>query len=1090
MVKYSPRKTFEFHASQRVRCFFASLLTGLLLSVVAAPNAWSAKAIVATPVHLSCDAMHNPLGIDVLHPRLSWQQQSSARNIRQSAYEILISTQPAANAQPDIWDSGRIAANTSVDVPYSGPALQSGKRYYWRVRVWDGGSRPSPYSKPAWWEMGLLSPQDWHAQWIADDPQINQDDRKSNPEWIWTPGEQALTNPKGGKHQFRLDFDLSQVPENATLFITGKDTAAVWLNGQPVLAAESLPPWGALYTWGPFKEISVAKFLKPGKNILAAETFVANVGQNGSAGLISLLRMPDGSIQRIVSNTDWKASFGAPADWFGSSFNDASWQHAAVAAQIGEMPLGTPWPAQSASLLRRTFTISKPVRSARVYVTALGSYQLHLNGQQVGKQILAPGWTDYRKHLIYQTYDVTEVLHPGENAVGALLGDGWYATGLVFFHQRYNYGPPPTRLLAQLGITYTDGSHDTVVTDASWKTTSSAVLSSGIYDGEVYDARLKKHDWDEPVFSDAAWKPVIIAPTPKVQLVAQDFQPIRIEKILQPVSVANPKPGVYVFDMGQNMVGWARLHVRGPRGTTVRMRFGEVLDAQGHFYRENMRTAKETDAYTLNGDGEETFQPHFTYHGFRYVEVTGYPGTPARNAIEGVVFHTDAPFSVQFHTGSAIVNQLWSNILWGQRGNFESVPTDCPQRDERLGWMGDAEVFWRTATYNMNLDAFSHKFTRDIRDAQSPDGGYTDVSPRVGLTGDSSPGWADAGVIIPWTTYVQYGETSIIQENWSAMQHWMDHVQQANPNHLWLHARGSDFGDWLAIGSVTSKDLIATAYWAYDASLMSQMATALNKPEDATKYQQLFHEIRAAFDRTYVKPDGTVGDGSQTSYVLALHMQLLPEALRPAAASNLVAGIKAHQWHLTTGFLGTPYIMIELSRSGHSDVAYRMLESTTFPSWGYMVQHGATTMWERWNGNQMLNDPGMNSFNHYAYGAVGEWLYRYVAGIDEDVTSPGFHQIVLHPQFDSSLGEASATYDSAYGPITSAWKIVGHKISWHVAVPPNTTALLRFPTQKSSAVLEAGKPFGHAAQFKFKSNQDGSSSYQVGSGAYNFTIQP
>jgi len=878
------------------------------------------------------------------------------------------------------------------------------------------------------------------------------------------------------------------VPKDATLFITGKDTVAVWLNGQRVLAAESVPPWGPAYPWGPFKVVPVGKYLKNGKNVLAAQVF-ADAARSGSAGLIAMLRirMPDGSFRRLVSNPDWKATFGASGDWFAPNFNDDSWHRAVVVGAVGAASLGIPWPARPADLLRHTFSISKTVRRARVYITALGSYQFHLNGKRIGNQILAPGWTDYQKQEVYQTYDVTANLHQGKNAMGALLGDGWYATGLISFQRRYNYGPPPTRLMAQLEITYADGSHQVFVTDGSWKASPSAVLSSEIYNGEIYDARLKKIGWDDASYSAAGWSPVTIEPAAKGQLRGQNFQPIRIEKIVRPVSVSNPKPGVYVFDMGQNMVGWERLHVRGPRGTKVTMRFGEVLK-NGQFYQQNMRSAKETDTYTLSGKGEEVFQPHFTYHGFRYVEVTGYPGTPTRDSIQGVVFHTDAPFSMKFHTGSPLVNQLWSNILWGQRGNFESVPTDCPQRDERLGWMGDAEVFWRTATYNMNLDAFSHKFTRDIREAQEPDGGYTNYSPRVGATGSSSPGWADAGVIIPWTTYVQYGDTSIIRENWSAMQHWMDHLQQANPNYLWLHERGNDFGDWLAIGSVTSKDLIATAYWAYDASLMSQMAAAVNKPQEAEKYRQLFRHIRAAFDHAYVKPDGTVANGSQTSYVLALHMQLLPKALRPKAADKLVADIKAHQWHLTTGFLGTPYIMIELSKSGHSDVAYRLLLNTSFPSWGYMIRHGATTMWERWNGNQMLNNPSMNSFNHYAYGAVGEWLYRYAAGIDENVVDgPGFHRIVLHPQFDSNLGQASATYDSAYGPITSAWKDAGNKITWHVVVPPNTTALLRFPTADTKDIAEPGKRLGKDA--KLKSKKEGSSFYEVGSGTYDFTVR-
>ena len=350
--------------------------------------------------------------------------------------------------------------------------------------------------------------------------------------------------------------------------------------------------------------------------------------------------------------------------------------------------------------------------------------------------------------------------------------------------------------------------------------------------------------WDQASFSDSRWGAVTTAPPPQAPLVAQDFQPIRVNEILKPKSVTNPTPGVYIFDLGQNMVGWARLHVSGKAGTKVRLRFGEVLKPNGELYTENLRTAEATDTYILRGKGSESFEPHFTFHGFRYVELTGYPGTPTKDAIEGVVFYTAAPFTIQFSTGNPIVNQLWSNILWGQRGNFLSVPTDCPQRDERLGWMGDAEVFWRTASFNANLAAFSHKFTTDIRDAQSPAGAFADVSPRVGPTGESVAGWADAGVIIPWAAYLQFRDTRILEDNWAAMEKWMEHIAGSNPNYLWLKERGNDYGDWLAIGSTTSKDLIATAYWAYDASLMMRMAQALDRPQDEQKYREIFEKVR------------------------------------------------------------------------------------------------------------------------------------------------------------------------------------------------------------------------------------------------------
>lgn len=643
-------------------------------------------------------------------------------------------------------------------------------------------------------------------------------------------------------------------------------------------------------------------------------------------------------------------------------------------------------------------------------------------------------------------------------------------------------------MLVQLEIEYSDGTRNSVVSDESWRSAQSAIQFSEIYNGETYDARLDWKDWAETSFDDSSWEKAAVALSPAVPLVAQNFEPIRVEKTLEPKTITNPKQGVYIFDFSQNMVGWVRLLVSGSKGTKVRLRFGEVLKPNGELYTENLRSAAATDTYILRGAGDEVFEPHFTFHGFRYVELTGFPGVPSKTALQGIVFHTDTPFAMKFKTGNPVINQLWSNILWGQRGNFLSVPTDCPQRDERLGWMGDAQVFWRTAAFNTNLAAFSRKFAADMRDAQSAAGAYSDVSPRTGPTGDSTAGWADAGIIIPWTAYTQYRDVRLIEENWDAMDKWMNYLASANPNYLWLHGRGKDYGDWVAIGSETSKDLIATAYWAYDASLMHRMALAIGKRADAERYQILFGKIQAAFNIAYVKSDATVGTGSQTSYVLALHMQLLQEAQRATAAEKLVADIKAHDWHLTTGFLGTPYLLLELSATGHSDVAYKLLFQNTFPSWSYMIEHGATTMWERWNSDQMMDHRDMNSFNHYAYGSVAEWLYRYVAGIDFDTTDPGFHRIILHPQFDAKLGSIEASYDSQSGTIVSNWKITGENTAWKLVIPPNTTALIHFPKSAGTKILEGGKDVRESSGLELTKEEDSEFLYTAQSGTYSFLI--
>ncbi len=1049
-----------------------------------------------SPGHLQCESMAEPLGIDLTHPRLSWQLQDSRRGARQTAYEVRVASSAESLAQDhaDVWDSGKIASDQSVNVPYGGPAVESRRRYYWQVQVWDSQGQPSGYSAASWWEMGLLSSQDWKAKWITRDMPLERGDYESAPKWIWAADDNALTNATPGKHDFRFHFDLKGKPKAATLFITAKDNIEAWVNGKQVLVESPMGNFGrARDPWGYFRVIPVGKLLNPGSNSLAAEAIVQKDQERPpQAGLIAVLRveMADGKVERFISGPEWKVGpEPAGSAWVAQKLDDSAWSSSAGVAEVVQAPLGTPWPAQPVDLLRRKFNVTKTVRTARIYSTALGTYQLYLNGQRVGNDILAPGWTDYRKRIVYQVYDVTSQLAQGENAIGAILGGGWYADGRGWLQTRYNFGPPPVRLLLQLEVEYSDGTHDSVMTDESWKATQSPILASEIYNGESYDARREQSGWDQPSFSDARWGAVVSVAEPPAALVAQDFQPIMAAETLKPKTVTNPKPGVYVFDLGQNMVGWARLHVTGKAGTKVQIRFGEVLKPNGELYTENLRTAEATDAYTLRGKGPESYEPHFTFHGFRYVELTGYPGTPTRNAVEGIVFYTGAPFTIQFKTANETVNQLWSNILWGQRGNFLSVPTDCPQRDERLGWMGDAEVFWRTASFNANLAAFSHKFTTDIRDAQSSTGAFTDVSPRVGPTGDSVAGWADAGVIIPWSAYLQFRDTRILNENWAAMEKWMEHIAGANPNYLWLKERGNDYGDWLAIGSETSKDLIATAYWAYDASLMMRIAQVLDRSEDEQKYREVFNRVRAAFNQEYVKPDGTVGTGSQTSHVLALHMNLLSQPLRAVVADKLVEDIKAHDWHLTTGFLGTPYLMIELSNSGHSDVAYRLLVQNTYPSWGYMIEHGATTMWERWNGDQMMGDPSMNSYNHYAYGAVAEWLYRYAVGIDESPDDPGFHRIMLHPQFDATLGEAKATYDSSYGPITSNWKVDGNTITWEVVVPANTTALLSFPSDVTTRILEGGKDVRQSTEVALVLRDDHHTIYEAGAGSYSFTVQ-
>ena len=650
---------------------------------------------------------------------------------------------------------------------------------------------------------------------------------------------------------------------------------------------------------------------------------------------------------RAWDGKDQVSEWSESAFWQMGLLSDADWT-----AEWISLPPGRPIIDQNPSpFLRRAFHVPKPLRRATVYATARGVYTLHLNGQRLGDAQFAPGWTDYTQRLQYQTYDVTALMQNGENAVGAVLADGWYAGYIGWGSKRTHYGSR-LQLLAQIVLEYADGSRETLGTDSLWRGATGPILASDMLMGETYDARLAMPGWAGAGFDDSEWNPVTVeaAHDPAVRRVAQIDPPVRVTEEITPVSVTQPLPGTHLFDLGQNMVGWVRLQVSGPPGTMVQMRFGEMLTAEGGLYADNLRSAKATDTYILSGNGAETYEPHFTFHGFRYVEVTGYPGEPSLEAIIGCVLHSDTPKTGTFECSDPLVNQLVQNIDWGQRGNFLSVPTDCPQRDERLGWMGDAQIFVRTAAANRDVAAFFAKWMYDVAEAQSPEGGFSDVSPRLVDPADGAPAWGDAGVIVPWTMYQVYGDTRILETHYDAMARWIDYLDSANPEHLWLHRRVNDFGDWLSIDAETDKDVLATAYFAYDVSLMAQIAEVLGRAEDAARFQALFAGIKTAFNAAYVAEDGSVRGETQTGYVLALRFGLLPEALRPVAAKRLTDNIASKNNHLSTGFVGVGYLCPVLTDAGYADVAYTLLLNTTFPSWGYSIRQGATTIWERWDG--------------------------------------------------------------------------------------------------------------------------------------------
>lgn len=899
---------------------FVQLLLLVVLLLFPTSSIWATTLVTK----LECEYHSNPIGIDIAKPRLSWQILSDENNLKQTAYEIRVADMPENLVKRSslIWTSGIVKSNQSVNLVYDGPQLNSMQRAYWQVRIWDNKNKVTDWSAPAYWEMGILEPDSWKADWIS---------MKSEPQ---------------------------------------TDAAR-------------------------------------------------------------------------------------PCQYF-----------------------------------RKEVLLPKKVKSARLYVTSLGLYQVFINGQKVSKDLFTPGWTSYNKRLQYQTYDVSNMLDQN-NAIGALLGDGWYR-GVIGFNDQQNYYGDKLAVLLQLQVNYTDGTSEIVTSDNDWKAKTGPILSSDIYNGETYDARLEMPGWDEPGFDDSHWDGVTVIDHSKKILVAPEGDPVKAIQEIKPIKLIRTPKGETVYDLGQNMVGWARLKVKGNSGDKVTLRFAEVLDKEGNFYTENLRRAKATDTYTLKGGDEETYEPHFTFHGFRYVMVEGFPGTPALDNITGIVIHSDMQRTGTFTCSDPLINQLQHNIQWGQKGNFLDVPTDCPQRDERLGWTGDAQVFSMTAAFNFDVAAFYTKWLKDVAADQLPNGIVPHVVPDVLHGRGGSAAWADASVIVPWTMYLSYGDKRILKEQYQSMKAWVDYMKsRAGKDNLWEGDK--HFGDWLAFattrsdypGATTDKDLIATAYYFHSTTLLSKIAGILDKQEDADNYASLADSIKKAFNAEYVTPNGRVMSNTQTAYVLALSFGLLPKDKIAQAAKFLAANVEKFK-HLTTGFVGTPLLCQTLCDQGYPELAFMLLTRKEYPSWLYPVTKGATTIWERWDGlkpDGTFQNPGMNSFNHYAYGAIGEWMYSYIAGIKIDPDEPGYKHIILSPHLGDSLTFARAEYKSVYGLIESSWKLDGDDLIYEIEIPSNTTATVVLPKARIEQILVNTSPLtsemiGHTEQL------DNRLEINIGSGKY------
>jgi alpha-L-rhamnosidase len=829
--------------------------------------------------------------------------------------------------------------------------------------------------------------------------------------------------------------------------------------------------------------------LTPGKNVIIVA--VADTSAR-PAGLTGKLVVEYDNRQQTVLPIDasWKVlprANKSDEKWGKADFDDSRLPGAVRIGKMGDQPWGAlavpgaNEPPLACPLLRKDFQVKGEIRRATLYGSALGLYRLYLNGKPVGNDYFTPGWTDYKKRVYYQTYDVTDLVRSdGGNAIGGVLAGGWYYGAPNWLH----YAGQP-RLWAQLEIELADGTVQTIVSDGSWKLAFGPYIESGILSGEYYDATKEIPNWSSAGAAGGDWRPVAVSDSVSAQL--QAFPGVAVQETgrLPTVKITEPKPGVYVCDLGQNFAGVTRLKVRGPAGTRVVLRHAEMLKPDGTLYTSNLGSAWATDTYVLKGQGEEIWQPRFTYHGFRYVEVTGYPGRPTEDAVTGVPINAQIALTGSFECSSPMVNKLYQNIVWTQRANFHSVPTDCPQRDERLGWTGDVETFIRAATYNADVAAFFTKWLVDLNDAQGEEGDYPDVAPRVGFGGGVAA-WADVGTVCPTTLHQVYNDRRLLEKQYPGMVRWVEYCRKNSKD---LLRPASGWGDWLSIEADTPKDVLATAWFAESAHLVADAARVLGKQDDARKYDELFRQIKEAFNKAYVSADGKIKGHTQTCYVLALWFDLLPKEKRPAAVKFLVDDIKSRKTHLSTGFVGTSVLMPTLSATGNTPLAYKLLLNDTFPSWGFSIKHGATTTWERWNGwtpDKGFNNYGMNSFSHYSFGAVARWMFQTVAGID--TAEPGFQKLLIRPQPAPGLTWVKASYHSIHGRIATQWRIEGGKLTVEVSIPANTTAVVRLPAANPATVTESGQPAAAAEGVKFLGSSAGESAFEVPAGRYQFVM--
>lgn len=1034
-----------------------------------------------TPHHLRCENRSNPQGIDELKPRLSWWVNDDRRGARQTAFQILVASTAdlLARDQGDLWDSGRVETDQSVHVGYEGRPLESRMACHWKLRVWDQDGTVSGWSQPALWTMGLLRIEDWQASWIGPDEK-----RFSAPlweQWIWYGGDQVTSDCCWFRRTFELPRDQRVTKALSQVVATGG--FPIFINGKEI---------------GHKQLEDITHLVQAGRNVIAIK--VENV-RSRPEGLMAGFRFEfeQGDPMRVVTDQQWRSECKEIEGWELLSFDDSAWSSIRIVTELEVKPweeIGEKARCLPARMLRREFSVEKQVARATAYISGLGLFELYLNGRKVGDHVLSPALTEYDKRVFYVSLDVTDQLRCGVNAAGVILGNGRYFEPRLTQPLQSRPSDYP-KLLLQIEVDYADGSACRIVSDESWKlTTSGPIRANSEYDGEDYDARLDMAGWTRSGFDESGWHSAVKVKAPRGTLAAQMMEPMRVMDTLRPAAVSQPRPGLFIFDMGQNMVGWCRLKVRGPRGTRVVLRHAETLKPDGELFLDNIRSAKAMDVYTLKGEGEEIYEPRFTYHGFRYVEITGFPGQATVENLEGRVIHDALALAGAFTCSHPLLNQIQHNIYWGVRGNYRSIPTDCPQRDERLGWLGDRSEESKGECYLFDLAAFYAKWLTDIRDTQRPSGSIPDVVPSYWVVYTDGVTWPSSYIIIPHMLYNQYGDSRILQKHYDSMKKWTDYMVGFLEDGL-IHK--NTYGDWCvppeSLTLIHSSDphrntdgaLISTAYFYHDLRLMSKSARLLGKVADAECFDRLAEKVKTAFNGRFLNlKTGVYDNGTQTSSVLSLAFGLVPDKYKAAVFTNLVDKIVHDtKGHIGTGLVGGQYLMRVLSDHGRPDLAYAIATQKTYPSWGYMIANGATTIWELWNGNTA--DPGMNSGNHVMLiGDLYIWFYEYLAGIRPDSERPGFKHMILRPTPVGELTHVKASYESPYGPIETEWHVQKTEFTFSVRIPANTSATVFLPCASETSVTESGQVLKNVNGITNIRTQENCTVFDANAGSYQF----